>query len=392
MKLLLILFLSCAIFCASLYGQSQSFKGNLKWQVTKDKANSFDFTPDETMILLIERNNPELFGFDSNSWYAGEIEVIETKTGKTLSKLSVCDGKFGLSLYFPKSGISRSNRLAVSCKNGTAEIWDIKAGKLINTFHPAVAKEVDYYTLSPDGKRLVTFEEENFQSNPKAVLWDVDSGKPIKYLHPKEGGQFATNAFFSEDSKMVAVSYDGYVYLWNAANGELLYKIIDKDLKGFPTRSHNSMVYVMIFTPDGKKLITGSVDKQAKIWNTENGNLEHTLIGHKSRIEIGSLSGDGKMLATVDYNKGVKFWNVETGKLLQQFKANSYPYLETLFSPNKQFFFSPTEKGASVWNIETGKEVWSEKTSRAALSASWKWFLSFNKKEKKLEMFEFSDR
>jgi WD40 repeat protein len=391
MKLFLTLLLLCGVYYAPCSGQPRSFKGNLKWQLTRDKINDFSFTPDDSYILLVSRFNRNLIDFDSNSTYTGEIEVIETKTGKTISRLGVCDGKFGYSLDFPKSGISVSNRLAVSCKNGTAEVWDIKQAKLVNTFHPAVAKEVDYYALSPNGERLVTFEEENFQSNPKAVLWDVNSGKPIKHLFPREGGQFATNASFSQDSRMVAVSYDGNVYLWDADNGELLYKLVDKGLKGFPTRSHNSMVYVMLFSPDGEKLITGSVDKSAKIWNTGNGNLEHTLAGHNSRIEIGALSDDGKMLATVDYNKGIKFWNVETGELVQQIKARSYPYLEALFSRDKQFFFSPTEKGASVWDVKTGKEVWGEAANRAALSSSWNWFLSFDKKEKKLEMFEFSD-
>lgn len=394
MKIFLILFLSCAVFYAPCNSQTQSFKGNLKWQITGNKVTDFSFSPDGNYILLVSKFNYNLFDFDSNSDLVGDIEVLEVETGKTLSKLSVCDGKFGFSLDFPRSGISRNNLLAVSCRKGTAEIWDIKEARLIKTFSPAVAKEIRYYTLSPDGKRLVTFEQENFRSDPKAVLWDVSSGKLIKILTPKLGGAFATNASFSKDGKMVSVSYDGYVYLWNAVNGELLYKLADKDLKGFPTRSHysNSLVYVMLFTLDSKKLITGSLDKLAKIWNTENGNLEHTLVGHKSRIDMGSLSDDGKMLTTIDDNKGIKFWDVETGKLLQQFKANSYPYVEYLFSPDNQYFFAPTEKGASVWDVKTGKEVWSEKTNRAALSTSWKWYLSYQKKEKKLEMFEFSNK
>lgn len=387
MKLFLILFLSCAVFYVPCHSQSAGFKGSLKWQITKNKVDSFYFTPDGSFILLVGKFNYNLIDFDSNSTYAGEIEAVEAETGKTVSRLGVCGGKFGFSLG---RIASRSNILAVSCKDGTLQLWDIKQAKLLKTIRPRVGKEIDHYELSPNGKRLITFEEDNSPTPYKAVLWDAESGALLKVLTPDGGGNFATSAAFSPDGKMLAVSYDGFVYLRNAVNGELLYKLADGNLKGFPTRSHNAMVYVLLFTPDGKKLITGSVDKLAKIWNTESGSLEHILAGHKSRIDMGAISDNGKMLATIDYDKGIKFWDIETGKLFQQLKASSYPYIESSFSPDRRYFFSPTEKGAAVWEIETGTEVWSEKTDRAALSPGGKWFLSYNKKEKKLEMFEFS--
>ena len=35
------------------------------------------------------------------------------------------------------------------------------------------------------------------------------------------------------------------------------------------------------FNKSGDKFITGSYDQTCRVWNTETGNLEHTLKGHK---------------------------------------------------------------------------------------------------------------
>ena len=38
------------------------------------------------------------------------------------------------------------------------------------------------------------------------------------------------------------------------------------------------------FNKNGDKFITGSYDRTCKIWDTESGNLLHTLEGHKNAV------------------------------------------------------------------------------------------------------------
>lgn len=385
---LFLIFLTCAVILEiPLYGQVSTIYKTFIWEQKQEKVLYFAFTPDGSYVVLLKKLNWNLLDLESNSNNTGDIDVIETTTGKILSSLKVCDGKFGFS---PDSAISRTNFLAVSCRKGTAEIWDLKDGKLIQSINPTVAKEIDRYILSPDGKKIITFESGGWRTSRRAVLSDVVSGETLRILTPKLGGDFATNAAFSPDGKMVSVSYDGFVYLWKAADGELIHKLIDESIKGFPGCSHlpSSSVYVMLFTHDGKKLLTTSTDKFAKIWNTDTGELEHVIMGHKSRIDMGVLSEDGKIAAIIGDNKQIEFLAMETGKLLQKLKTKSRPHIEFTFSPDNTYFYSPTESGSSIWSVSSGKEVWNENSERAALSTSWKWLLSYDKKHKKLEMYE----
>ncbi len=47
---------------------------------------------------------------------------------------------------------------------------------------------------------------------------------------------------------------------------------------------HNNGVWSVAFSPDGKVLASGSVDKSIKLWNVANGQLIKSLIGHTDEV------------------------------------------------------------------------------------------------------------
>ena len=69
----------------------------------------------------------------------------------------------------------------------------------------------------------------------------------------------------------------------------------------------------LAFSPDGKKLITGSYDKTIKMWKFESGGHIKTLIGHINFINCISLSNDGKTIASGGRDQPIRIWNVKLG-------------------------------------------------------------------------------
>ncbi|MEA5596367.1 eIF2A-related protein [Rivularia sp. UHCC 0363] len=78
---------------------------------------------------------------------------------------------------------------------------------------------------------------------------------------------------------------------------------------------HGDIVWDVTFSPDGKLLASGSLDKSVKIWRTD-GKLLQTLQGHHESITSLSFSPDGQMLASASRDKTVKIWrkNPATGE------------------------------------------------------------------------------
>ena len=73
---------------------------------------------------------------------------------------------------------------------------------------------------------------------------------------------------------------------------------------------HQDYVWSVSFSPDGKTLATGSVDKTVKLWEVASGREIKTLKGHQAVVWSVSFSPDGKTLATGSSDRTVKLWNL----------------------------------------------------------------------------------
>jgi WD40 repeat protein len=72
------------------------------------------------------------------------------------------------------------------------------------------------------------------------------------------------------------------------------------------TLGHSGKIYNILFTPDGQKLITISEDKSIKVWDAANGEMitkYETLIGGgpEGMLYTSAISSDGKLLAVAGY-------------------------------------------------------------------------------------------
>ena len=62
------------------------------------------------------------------------------------------------------------------------------------------------------------------------------------------------------------------------------------------------------------KIVTGSFDRKAKIWDANTGQRYHTLKGHKLEIVCLSFDPHGMLVATGSMDNTAKLWDVETGQ------------------------------------------------------------------------------
>ena len=80
---------------------------------------------------------------------------------------------------------------------------------------------------------------------------------------------------------------------------------------------HTDEVRSVAFSPDGKRIATGSPDKTVRLWNPATGQpLGAPLTGHTGPVNEVAFSPDGQRLASAGDDGTVRLWNPDTGQPL----------------------------------------------------------------------------
>ncbi|RPA86372.1 WD40 repeat-like protein [Ascobolus immersus RN42] len=78
---------------------------------------------------------------------------------------------------------------------------------------------------------------------------------------------------------------------------------------------HGDNILAAAFSPENSsRLVTGSGDKTARIWDCNTETPMHTLKGHKGWVLSVSWSPDAQYIATGSHDGGVRLWDPKTGK------------------------------------------------------------------------------
>jgi WD40 repeat protein len=73
---------------------------------------------------------------------------------------------------------------------------------------------------------------------------------------------------------------------------------------------HSHSVHRVAFSPDGKQIVSGSLDKTIKLWDSTTGDLQKTLTDHSESVHTVAFSPDGKQIASGSWDKTIKLWDI----------------------------------------------------------------------------------
>ncbi len=150
-------------------------------------------------------------------------------------------------------------------------------------------------------------------------------------------------AFSPDGTRIVTGSWDRTAKVWDARTGTP-----QLELKG-----HTDQVNSVAFSPDGTRIVTGSWDGTAKVWDAEAGTPLLDLKGHTDMVTSVAFSPDGTRIVTGSWDRTAKVWDARTGAPLQDLK-DQVSLLSVAFSPDGKRIVTAGSHRTKVWNARTG--------------------------------------
>ena len=251
-------------------------------------------------------------------------------------------------------------RIVTASDEGGAKVWDARTGTALLELS-GYRSGVMSVAFSPDGARIVTgswWVSNGPTDQQPAKVWDARTGTHL--LDLKGHRENVQGVAFSPDgTRIVTGSRDRTTRIWDARSGTLMLQL-NEFTSGVTETSSRSGATSVAFSPDGTRIVTGSQDMTAKVWDARTSTPK---VEHKLGRAIMALSPDGTRAATASGSK-LMVWDSQTGTRVLDIGAVT---ASAAFSPDgTRIITGGTDQSAKVWDARPARHCSSSKGTRAA--------------------------
>jgi RNA polymerase sigma factor (sigma-70 family) len=239
----------------------------------------------------------------------------------------------------------------------TVRVWEVATGKELRRIEglPGWGQAL---AVSPDGKTLAAAISD-FPKRPSEVrLWELATGNELRRFS-REG--VMTCVAFSPDGKLVAAGWGANADLGGEPGGDVTLWEVATGKPAGSLRGHKRMVVSVAFAPDGKTLLSGSMDWTARLWDVGTAR-ELGRVG-EGMVPLGAaaFSPDGRLLVMRTGYAGdhtVRFWDVAAAKEVRRLGGHRGNVISLAFSPDSRLLASGSaDRAVGLWDVAARKEL-----------------------------------
>uniref|UniRef100_A0A673MXC2 Angio-associated migratory cell protein-like n=1 Tax=Sinocyclocheilus rhinocerous TaxID=307959 RepID=A0A673MXC2_9TELE len=223
------------------------------------------------------------------------------------------------------AAFSCDSKLVVSADmSGLIKVWKVENKEEIWSFEVGDLEWLEWHPCAP--VLLAGTADGN------VWMWKIPSGECKTFQGPSCQ---ATSGKILPDGKRAIVGYeDGSLRLWDLKQGNAVYVIKGHD-------GHQGALTSIACNKEGTLALTGSVDGQAKLFNTSTGkvlcsfsneNIKQISLRHRCKHEVGVVHLQWEEASAVIYTCNlagvVTLWDARSGVMMSEYRGHSAEILD----------------------------------------------------------------
>jgi WD40 repeat protein len=290
------------------------------------------------LLTLAGLPSPVLPGARSRP-YLPELEgrLYESQFSNRESLLLAADEKPVLSAVFSNDGAL----VATGSGDQTVRVWDAHAGSE-RLRVKCEAGPVNSVVFTPDSARLI------FACGSKTEVVDARSGKSLLEIagHTDEISSVAVSA---NGARIITGSDDRTARVWNAANGALVATLA----------GHTGPVSGVAISADGTLAVTASADATAIIWDVKAAATQRAVLKtHALALTAIALSADGKLIVTASADKSIRLWDTAAATPAATIiRVDQAVTAAAISADDKRIMSGQPDGSVRIWDAATGAAV-----------------------------------
>ncbi|KAL4512906.1 hypothetical protein ABPG72_017591 [Tetrahymena utriculariae] len=208
------------------------------------------------------------------------------------------------------------NRFFIAAdKEGTIYLIDIPKSDIIQTIpnaHEASIWSIDYHE-SPHGYESIVIITGG--ADRKLKFWELILNSETKLLELQE----LKTLYMSEEVLCAKFAPNGYHYAATLLDQSIIINFSDSDKLFLTFYGHKLPVLSFDISSDNALLLSGSADKNVKLWGMDYGNCHKSIFAHQDAITCVKFVKDTHYFFSASKDRTVKYWDGDTYQLVMQF-------------------------------------------------------------------------
>jgi WD40 repeat protein len=240
------------------------------------------------------------------------------------------------------AAVPGGTRVVSGSEDRMLRIWDVETGEALDSqrgHHGAVTG----LAITPDGRRIAS------TSDDRGIrIWTLGDAIPK-----------ARFAAYSHQVRALAWTGDGLV----VAPGDETIVVLDPadGSVRLTLRGHEGLVKALAVSRDGRRLLSGAVDRSVRLWDLETGRPLQVLSGHRGEVTSVAFGADDRIALSGAQDHTLRLWHLDTGTPGPVFEGHA-DFVTSI---------ATSADGAEAWSGSGDKSIrhWSLAASPAAQPA-----------------------